>query len=89
MEKINLNTCPPLYRKCYSEGAIILNVKVNANVINLLRESIHLYDFESRETFLRQETENTLKKNKRKKIKKFDFTKIKNFCLLSNCSENE
>lgn len=42
-----------------------LNAKVNINAIKLLRENIHLYDSKSRETFLRQETENSDHKRKK------------------------
>lgn len=71
MEKINLSICstapPTLHRKYYLRWAINLNAKVNDNVIKLLRENLHLYDSESRKTLLRQETENSDHKRKKKK----------------------
>lgn len=52
MEKINLNTCLRLCRKCYLKWDINLNVKVTVNGIKLLRESIHPYDLRVGKHFL-------------------------------------
>lgn len=52
MEKINLNICLLLYRKCYLKWDINLNVKVIVNVIKLLRESIHPYNLRVGKQFL-------------------------------------
>lgn len=52
MEKINLNICLLLCRKCYPKWDINLNVKVIVNVIKLLRESIHPYDLRVGKQFL-------------------------------------